>query len=223
MDHVCVSMASLFELMLAIDHPELAEVRPARVCIAFLEDLYRAGWPNVLVKLSADLDQLVSRHVFHHVIIFHVLHHVIIVVEDVGNRKAYLEAVLEKAFDEAVLTSQVEVEEPIVPLGVLGLMQPPDGHRNVLGSILHEHSDLFPSCLLCPSGALLLLFYLDIVLPLELSQHPLQLLHRDRGTVDPPSLHPVDILVAVTVHVLELFEFRAGDHRVIHHVIILKD
>jgi hypothetical protein len=46
----------------SIHYPELAEVRLARVCIPFFQDLHAAGMPGILVELGADLDELCFVH-----------------------------------------------------------------------------------------------------------------------------------------------------------------
>ena len=97
-------------------------------------------------------------------------------------------------------------------------MDPADGHGHVLGPQGHERPDEFPSSLLAALSMLALALGLLLVLARQASQHALQRSHSGPRVVDPPSLHPIDVLVGVTVLIHQLLEFGAGSNFVLDHV-----
>ena len=182
--------------MLSIDHPQLSLSGLARICIALHDVFYVAGLPPVPLDLGTNLDQFAFVHVS------------IVRVEDgQGN---LLESVLEDLLDEAVPSPQSVVQEPIVVAGAFRIMHPADRHGHVLGSMIDEGLDLSPCRGLVGSFPLGFLFPYEGVFFLQAIQHALELGLGEVHAVDPPSLDTVDVLVAVAVHVLELFNLRAG-------------
>ena len=122
----------------------------------------------------------------------------------------FLEAVLENIIDEAVPSPKSEVQEPIVPFRPFCIMHPPHGTDHVLSPVINEGLDLLPSLSLSQSLPALSLFLVGLILPLQALQHVPELSLREVHSIHPASLDPVDVLVGVTVEVLELFDRRAG-------------
>ena len=121
-----------------------------------------------------------------------------------------LEALLEDLINEAVADSQVKVQVLVVAVGVARVVHPPYSPLHVLSPVVNEGLDLLPSLHLVGSLAAELLVMDGNELLLQALQHIVELGLCEVLPVHPAGLDAMDVLVGVTVEVLELFDLRAG-------------